>query len=212
MCGQHEEVALLASLQRNHPTLFPRLPERSRYNRRRRSLEGATGVLRRLLRRRVWAALPADRRDLCVIDSLPVPVVGFAHACGRHRGRGHAAYGYNATKKQAIYGFTLHLLATHSGLIPDFALAPANIVDGDLSAQLLEDQAHLTVLGDKAYRNAALQERLRHPCAGTRHAVDLLAPTKANARAPMPAPAAALAIMPFAHPTPARPCPRRSSA
>ena len=44
------------------------------------------------------------------------------------------------------------------------------------------------VLGDKAYRNATLQGCLRHPCVGTRNAVDLLAPTKANARAPMPAP------------------------
>ena len=183
LVGLDEEVAFLAYLRRNHPTLFPRLPERSRYNRRRRALEGATGALRRLLQRRVWAALPADRRDLCVIDSLPVPVVGFAHACGHHRWRGHAAYGYNATKKQAIYGFKLHLLATHSGLILDFALVPANVADGDLSAQLLGGQAHLTVLGDKAYLNAALQERLRRE-----HAVDLLAPTKANARAPMPAP------------------------
>jgi len=188
LVGLDEEVAFLAYLRRNHPTLFPGLPERSRYNRRRRTLQEATGALRRLIQRRVWAALPADQRDLCVIDSLPVPVVGFAHACGRHRWRGHAGYprtgvGYNATKKQALYGFKLHLLATHSGLILDYALVPANIVDGDLSAQLLQDQAHLTVLGDKAYLNAALQERLRRE-----NAVDLLAPTKVNARTPMPAP------------------------
>ena len=168
LVGLDEAVAFLAYLRRNHPTLFPRLPERSRYNRRRRALQEATGTLRRLIQRRVWAALPADRRDLCVIDSLPVPVVGFAHACGRHRWRGHAAYGYNATKKQALYGFTRHLLATHSGLILDVALVPANIVDGDLSAQLLQDQTGLTVLGDEAYLSAALRERLRHPCAGTR--------------------------------------------
>ena len=188
LVGLDEAVAFLAYLRRNHPTLFPRLPERSRYNRRRRALQEATGTLRRLIQRRVWAALPADRRDLCVIDSLPVPVVGFAHACGRHRWRGHAAYGYNATKKQALYGFTRHLLATHSGLILDVALVPANIVDGDLSAQLLQDQTGLTVLGDEAYLSAALRERLRHPCAGTRNGVDLLAPTKANARAPMATP------------------------
>ena len=183
LVGLDEEVAFLAYLRRNHPTLFPHLPERSRYNRRRRALQEATGGLRRLLQRRVWAALPADQRDLCVIDSLPVPVVGFAHACGRHRWRGHAAYGYNATKKQALYGFKLHLLATHSGLVLDYALVPANIVDGDLSAQLLQDQTHLTVVGDKAYLNHALQERLRRE-----NAIDLLAPTKVNARAPLPAP------------------------
>ena len=181
LVGLDEEVAFLAYLRRNHPTLFP-------------SLQGAAATTAAAAPckrprgpaawpRRVWAALPADRRDLCVIDSLPVPVAGFARACGRHPWRGHAAYGYNATKKQALYGFKLHLLATHSGLILDYALVPANIVDGDLSAQLLQDQAHLTVLGDKAYLNAALQERLRRE-----NAVDLLAPTKVNARTPMPAP------------------------
>ena len=183
LVGLDEEVAFLAYLRRNHPTLFPRLPERSRYNRRRRALAVATNALRLRIQRQVWDGLPADERDLCVIDSLPVPVVGFAHACGRHRWRGHAAYGYNATKKQTIYGFTLHLLATHSGLILDFALVPANVADGDLTAQLLEGQAHLTVLGDKAYLNAALRERLRRE-----QAIDLLAPTRTNARAPMPPP------------------------
>jgi hypothetical protein len=183
LVGLDEEVAFLAYLRRNHPALFPRLPGRSRYNRRRRALTSATNTLRRQIGRRVWDDLPADERDLCLIDSLPVPVVGFAHATGRHRWRGHAAYGYNATKKQTIYGFKLHLLATHSGLILDFALVPANVADGDLTAQLLAEQANLTVLGDKAYLNAPLREHLRRE-----RAIDLLAPTRANARALMPAP------------------------
>jgi len=183
LIGMDEEVAFLAYVRRTHPTLFPHLPERSRYNRRRRALGALANALRREIGRRVWAALPADERDLCVIDSLPVPVVGFAHACGRHRWREVAAYGYNATKKQTIYGFKLHLLATHSGLILDFALAPANVADGCLTAHLLSAQAHLTVLGDKAYLNAPLQERLRQE-----QAINLLAPTRANTRVPLPAP------------------------
>ena len=186
LVGLDEEVAFLAYLRRNHPTLFP-------------SLQGAAAT--------TAAAAPCRRpRGPC---GVAAPGVGGparrparpvrdrlaararrrrGHACGRHPWRGHAAYGYNATKKQALYGFKLHLLATHSGLILDYALVPANIVGGDLSAQLLQDQANLTVLGDKAYLNAALQERLRHPCPGPRNAVDLLAPTKANARTPMSAP------------------------
>jgi len=162
LVGLDEEVAFLTSVRRNHPTLFPQLPERSRYNRRRRALAAATNVVRRQLQQRGWADLAADERDPCRIDSLPVPVVDFAHATGRHRWRGHAAYGYNATEQQTIYGFKLHLLATHSGLILDFALVPANVADGALTAQLLAEQAHLTVLGDTAYGNAPR----RGPCNG----------------------------------------------
>jgi len=183
LIGMDEEVAFLAYVRRNHPTLFPPLPARSRYNRRRRALCAVANALRRAIGRHVWAALPPDERDLCVIDSLPVPVVGFAHARGRPRWRGVATYGYNATKKQTIYGFKLHLLATHSGLILDFALAPAHVADGCLTAQLLAAQSYLTVLGDKAYLNAPLQARLRQE-----QAIDLLAPSRVNARVPLPAP------------------------
>ena len=42
-----EETAMLAYLRRNHPTLFPQLPERSRYNRRRRALGEAINMTRR---------------------------------------------------------------------------------------------------------------------------------------------------------------------
>ncbi len=40
LVGLDEEVAFLAYVGRNHSALFPRLPERSRYNRRRRTLTG----------------------------------------------------------------------------------------------------------------------------------------------------------------------------
>lgn len=42
--------------------------------------------------------LDPHERTLCLIDSLPVPVVGCAHARGRQRGDGAAAYGHNAAK------------------------------------------------------------------------------------------------------------------
>ena len=42
-----EETAMLGYLRRNHPTLFPQLPERSRYNRRHRALGEALNTTRR---------------------------------------------------------------------------------------------------------------------------------------------------------------------
>jgi hypothetical protein len=175
LTGQDEEGPFLASVRRNHPTLFPRLPERTRYNRRRRRLSEVTNRLRIALLQRVLRRWDPSERDLCVIDSLPLPVVGFAHARGSHRWYGEAAYGYNAAKKQTFYGFKLHLLATQTGLVLDFALAPANRADGDLTAQLLSETARLVVLGDKAYLNAALQARL------ARHQdVTLLTPQRTN--------------------------------
>lgn len=175
LTGQDEEGPFLAYVRRNHPTLFPLLPERTRYNRRRRRLSAVTNRLRLALLQRVLRRLDATERALCLIDSLPVPVVGFAHARGSHRWYGEAAYGYNAAKKQTFYGFKLHLLATQSGLVLDFALVAANRTDGDLAEQLLIENARLIVLGDKAYLNAPLQERLAQ-----RNALTLLTPRRAN--------------------------------
>ena len=42
LTGQDEEGSFLAYLRRTHPTLFPLLPERTRYNRRRRRLTEVT--------------------------------------------------------------------------------------------------------------------------------------------------------------------------
>ena len=177
-----QERRFVAYVRRNHLALFPRLPERSRFNRRRRALTEVTNRIRGALMQLVLARLTPEERDLCVIDSLPVPVVGFHQARGRHRWYGEASYGYVASKKLTIFGYKLHLLLTHSGLILDFARAPAHHADGALTEQLLLDKHWLTALGDKAYLHAALQDLL-----AWRNDLVLLAPTRANQRAQLPA-------------------------
>jgi hypothetical protein len=177
LVGLDEEAAFLAYLRRNHPDLFPRLPSLSRYNRRRRRLVEATNRIRLALASDVLLHLSPEDRDLCVIDSLPVPVVGFAHARGAHRWYGQARYGHNAAKGLTFYGYKLHLLASASGLVLDFALVPANLPDGTLAEQLLIGRRDLTVLGDKAYIDAPLQALLAH-----RNHLHLLTPLRANQR------------------------------
>jgi Transposase DDE domain len=171
LVGQDEEQGFLAYVARNHRARFPRLPERSRYNRRRRQLGEVTNRIRAALMGLVLRHLAPQERARCAIDSLPVPVVGFAHARGQHRWYGEASYGYK-----------LHLLATQSGLILDFALAPAHHADGALAEQLLMDKAGLTVLGDRAHLNAALQLLL-----AWRNDLVLLTPRRANQRPQHPA-------------------------
>jgi hypothetical protein len=182
LVGLDEEQGFLADVARNHRARFPRRPERSRYHRRRRPLGEVTDRIRAALMRLVLRQLAPQERALCAIDSLPVPVVGFAHARGQHRWYGEARYGYVAAKRRAICGDKLHLLATHSGLILAFALAPAPHADGALAEQQLIDKGGLTVLGDKAYRNAALQQRL-----AWRNDLILLTPRRANQRPQHPA-------------------------
>ena len=182
LLGKDIETTFLAWVRKHHLALFPLLPERSRFNRRRRQLPEATNRIRAALMELVLRRLEPEETDLCVIDSLPVPVVGFHHARGSHRWLGEASYGYVASKDLTIYGFKLHLLITHSGLILDFVLAPAHVADGRLTEQVLATKAWLLVLGDKAYLNAPLQAWL-----AAHNDVVLLTPRRSNQRQQQPA-------------------------
>jgi hypothetical protein len=182
LLGLAAEGRFLGYVRRNHPTLFPLLPERSRYNRRRRQLVEVTNRIRGAILGRLWRVLEREGRALCVVDSVPVPVVGYHQAAGDHRWWGEADFGRVPSKKQRVYGFKLHLLISHSGLILDFALAPANHHDGALTAQLLADKAGLTVLGDKGYINGDLQALL-----AARNSLTLLTPKRRDQREQLPA-------------------------
>jgi len=181
LLGLDAETRFLAYVRRNHLALFPRLPERSRYNRRRRQLVEVTNRIRGAIMARLWRVLEAEGRDLAVIDSAPVPAVGYHHAAEAHRWWGEADFGRVPSKKQRLYGFKLHLLISHSGLVLDFALVPANHNDGPLAAQLLADKAGLTVLGDKGYINGPLQAHL-----ATRNDLVLLTPKRRNQLVQLP--------------------------
>lgn len=181
LLGLDAETRFWAYVRRNPPTLFPLLPARSRYNRRRRHLVEGTNRIRGAMMVRLWRGLEAEGRDRCVIDSVPVPVVGYHHAAGEHRWWGEADFGRVPSKQQRLYGFKLHLLISHSGLILDFALAPANHNDGTLPAQLLAAKAGLTVRGDKGDINGPLQALL-----AARHDLTLLTPKRRNQREHLP--------------------------
>ena len=149
--GWDVETEMLSYWQ-EHRDLFPHIPSQSRYNRRRRHLMSAFNLIRRAVLQ--WLDLAQDR--LCLIDSLPVPVVQFylvPGSTGDWKAHG-ATFGKVASKKQTIFGFKLHLLITMGGVILDFELAPANVSDLEAGFELLMEHSDLHVLGDKGYISA----------------------------------------------------------
>lgn len=180
--GKDTEAPCLTWLRQNHLPLFPRLPERARFNRRRRQLPEATNRIRGALLERLVRHLEPEEAGVCVSDSLPVPGVGFHHAQRSHRWWGEATFGSVASKRLTIYGFKRQLLITHSGLILAFVLAPAHSTDGTVTEQVLADKRRLTTLGDQASLNGPLQAWLAE-----HNAVIVLTPKRANQRAQQPA-------------------------
>jgi hypothetical protein len=157
--GWDQETVFLSQWAR-HRALFPVQPERSRLNRRRRQLAGAINEVRRRLLARLDLAL--DRQ--VVLDSLPVPVIGWHLVPDGQRAyweTHEARVGYVASKKQWLFGYKLYLLVTQAGVILDFVLAPANVPELQAGVELLEEHADLDVLGDKAFVSRPAAERLR---------------------------------------------------
>jgi Transposase DDE domain len=179
-CGWDVETECLARWQA-HCDLFPHLPERSRFNRRRRNLAWAINRLRRRLLADLDLAL--DRQ--CVIDSLPIPVLQWQHV--PHAGSradwqaADASYGRVPSKGQAIFGYKLHLLVTANGVIRDFELVSAWHTDIVAGAEVLAEQRDVTVLGDKGYVSAPIADAL-----AASRGVTLLAIPRANQRQQWP--------------------------
>lgn len=180
-CGWTTEATLLQQWAA-YRHLFPQLPERSRFNRRRRGLRHALNAIRRA----VLAVLDVAQDRQCAIDSLPVPVLAFHLVPGAAGAGGWRAAGADCgkvpTKKQTIFGDKLHLLVTRGGVIRDFVLAPASASDVAVGAGLLREQADLVVLGDKAYSSAPLAAELR-----AERDVALLTVPRRNQRRQLPA-------------------------
>ncbi len=144
-----------------HLNLFPHIPSQSRFNRRRRNLAEGFNLLRRTL----LAGLDIAYDRQCVLDSLPVEVIGF-HLVPGSRRRGEwlgegAAFGRVCTKKRTIFGYKMHLLTTLGGTILDFALVGASVPDHEAGASLLSGHSHLDVVADKGFIDQRLAEQLR---------------------------------------------------
>jgi len=179
--GWRTETTLLRQWA-GYAQLFPVLPERSRFNRRRRQLRHALNAIRQAVR----AVLDVAQDRQCASDSLPVPVLQFHRvpsAAGTRTWRAAGAdFGKVPTKKQTIFGDKLHLLVTLGGVIRDFVLAPASARAVAVGGELLREHAALVVIGDKGYISAPLAQELRDE-----HAVLLLTVPRRNQHHQLPA-------------------------
>ncbi len=128
-------------VKREYKSLFPVLPDDTRYYR----------VLTKL--ERIWAdlalALTAHHAPLAYsVDSKPLPVCTFKRH-RRPRAMTEATVGFST--QGPVYGFKLHALSTLDGQLVKFAIAPAHEADVTVARALLDEPERGLTLGDKAY-------------------------------------------------------------
>ena len=114
------------------------------------------------MRHRLLAAIEGTAEKLCVIDSLPMPVMQFhlVPSSTNDWSCYDADSGRVESKQQTIFGYKLHLLVTARGLIVDFELAPASETDLSVGYEVLSQHQDKQVIGDKAYISTHIKELL----------------------------------------------------
>ena len=76
-------------------------------------------------------------RRLRLLDSTPVPCAASRETVKRSEFAGYAAYGYCASHSRYFWGFRLYLLCACDGMPIAFELAPANVPEREVAAQML---------------------------------------------------------------------------
>lgn len=174
LIGEPREDHFFRLYQEQLRSYFPGINERSRYNRRKRDLWSVTLAVRMSLQIVLDALL---LEETAVIDSAPVPCVGYKRDKQASDFVGTADYGVCSSKALKYFGLKLHTIVSFTGVIMDFVLTPANRYDNQPVVELLDSSSHhlKCLLGDGAYNDAELQRFLEQY-----RSLQVLAPTKSN--------------------------------
>jgi len=116
------ERQFLAYIRANYLALFPQLLDQSQFNRRARSLR----LLLEALRRYWLEELGITAENEFLLDTKPVPVVGYKRSKRHSDFAGSANYGHCASRNMKYYGYKLVTLSTLSGIPVVYELVPAN--------------------------------------------------------------------------------------
>jgi Transposase DDE domain len=150
------EQQFLGFIRANYLNLFPKLLDQSQFNRRARRLEGVVEELRRFWVKQMGANL---ERTL-LLDTKPVPVVGYKRSKRHSDFEGSATYGWCASRKLHYFGYKLVALSTLAGIPLAYALVPAHTDEREAAEAVLGFVRGCDILGDKGFIGGDWQDDL----------------------------------------------------
>ena len=151
------EKAFFSLLSREYSKLFPKLGDRTRFNRTKRNLHSVINEIREY----ISFYIQSYSNNIRVIDSMPIPVCEFGRAHFSKCFKGEASYGVCPSKKQTYFGFKFHALTTVDGFLTDYVITPANIDDRNAVWDLCAKYNSISIIGDKGYINKRLTPELK---------------------------------------------------
>ena len=141
------ESQFLAHIRANYLALFPRLLERSQFNRRARALRLLVEQMRH-----AWLIQLGITGCTCfLLVTKPVPVVGVKRS-NRHSDFAEtASYGRCVSRNWMYYGYKLVALTTLSGLPVVYELVPANSTEPQAAEALIDLVGSSDIVADKGF-------------------------------------------------------------
>jgi len=129
------ETQYIEFIRANHLDMFPKLVDQSQFNRRTRALRLLVEQLRRY-----WIIQKGWNRQTCyLMDTKPVPVLGYKRNKKRSDFLGKAGFGVCISRNLKYFGFKLVAISTMRGVPVLYDLVPANS-DERLAAEAIIDQ------------------------------------------------------------------------
>ena len=136
--------------------LFPLLPQRSGFHKRRDRLTDTIEALIAVFAR----DSPGFHDDLVLVDSTPVECARSIETTRRSQLADAADYGWSASHSRFFWGFRLHALFALDGTPRALALTSPKASERDICMQLLqrcERSGQIVVVGDKGYAGRELE-------------------------------------------------------
>lgn len=157
------EAQYLGYIRANHLALFPRLIDQSQFNRRARQLRYLVEAMRQ-----DWLIdLGVDKTGTFLMDTKPVPVVGYKRSKRRSDFRGSADYGYCVSRKLHYFGYKLVMITTLDGLPVVYDLVPANTDERQAIEAVIDRISNATLIGDKGFIGVEWQDQIQQQTGNT---------------------------------------------
>lgn len=150
------ETQYVEFIRANYLDLFPRLVDQSQFNRRARGLRLLVEQLRRYwIVQKGW-----NRQPRYLMDTKPVPVLGYKRNKRHSDFLGNANYGVCVSRKLKYFSYKLVTVTTLRGIPMVYDLVPANL-DERLAAEAIIDQlSGCDLFADKGFLGLEWQTQI----------------------------------------------------
>ena len=161
----------------NFLALFPDLLEQSQFNRRARQVAPLLEAFRQSCLLELGITLACEG----LLDTKPIPVMGYRRSKKASEFAGSADYGYCASRKLHYYGYKLVTISTLSGIPIVYDLVPASTDERKAAETLLDQVSGFDIYGDKGFLGNAWQSKIYQQTGNT-----IWTPKRKNQLQPQP--------------------------